>query len=87
MSVHIQHSVDHSDDVSLTCVVFCRCDLEHAEETASSRQVRQHLHAVLRDEARTFGLNVLFVCDCYSEKHEEFGDVKKVVTDEFVRQR
>lgn len=29
-----------------------------------------------------------FVCpNVCSEKHEEFGDVKKVVTEEFVRQK
>lgn len=32
-------------------------------------------------------LSVLMTENLSREKHEEFGDVKKVVTDEFVRQR
>lgn len=32
-------------------------------------------------------LMLLCLSECCSEKHEEFGDVKKVVTEEFVRQK
>lgn len=71
------HDVSDSD-------VCCRCHLEHSEEAARSAWVSARLHELQHQLVSFVVVNVVLFC---RERHPAFGDVKRVVMEEFVRQR
>lgn len=78
----------------LMCVFMClleccRSGVEHTQEAARGSMVGGHDpfgKSHFTDYLFFFLFNKSLVSP-HREKHEEFGDVKKVVTDEFVRQK